>query len=386
MPKTGEGVSHSNEQTLEHLEKRQDNSQIGKQKWVVGIFFIILGTLMYGSLEVVVKLTQTRPQSSGNSNSDHDDFSFSSILVLSETTKFTVSVLFLYLESSGIRETIQTIGTNTWMDWIMFAIPAITYAVTNSLDWHVTKLVDPAMFKTLSNIKILTTSLLWWIWFRKPLSKQQIIALILLCVGVAVVTFPNQQNNDYLNSDHDHFDTEKTKRKTMEMVSVTGLMMILVQSFAGAFAAVYTEAIYKKHGHLRSLHLENMSMYLFGMITNFCFHVYTITSRFSVKNDDHTNKTELIIDHIFGLFYGFNKWCFVAIFVFSCLGLVVSAVLKRFDGIVKVLMNGAAVIISGMLNWLFLDTYPSSYYTAGSCVVIVSILLYQIPLRSKSPT
>ena len=198
--------------------------------------------------------------------------------------------------------------------------------------------------------KIITTSLLWWYWFRKPISRQQWISIFILCVGSMLVVF----KDDYSES-----------ADTMYVEWPLGPLYVSIQISLSAIAGVYTEAVYKKQGRQRSIHLENLSMYFWGTIANFTQYAFNDSN-----NDKNSNKWDIL--------YGFNYWTWLLIAVYILKGLAISQVMKFFSNIVKLFMTGGSIIVTGLLTYIVFGLQWTLAYFLGLVCVVASVILYKM--------
>lgn len=77
-------------------------------------------------------------------------------------------------------------------------------------------------------------------------------------------------------------------------------------------------------------------------------------------------------DHALGtpLLSGFNGWTWVMVAVSVSLGLTIGYVMKYFDNIIKLMMNGASIIVSGILSYLVFGYSWTFAYCVGGMILI----------------
>merc|ERR1719217_1420499 len=110
--------------------------------------------------------------------------------------------------------------------------------------------MDPASEQVLSQMKIISTALLWWLVFRRKLVNRKWSALLLMTIGSACAAWP-----------------KPGKGKTM-WVTPWGVFLEVCYVTISACAGVYTEFVYKKQGIDCSIHLQNAILYTFGIVVN----------------------------------------------------------------------------------------------------------------------
>eukprot|EP01083_Nonionella_stella_P264355 896923_1 len=307
-------------------------------KTMYGIIMIGIGTMMYGLIGTLVRLSMLGEEAVAyNSNA---------ALVVSEVGKFVVTFLLLFY-SQGIQQAICSLKNVPFKEWFLFSIPALIYSVTNNLGFYILQYMDPGSLGVLQQTKIITTALLWWCAFTKSIDKQQWVSLVLLCLGSMLVAWP---------------DDTKDKEQEMYVQWPMGPLLVAVRVSLSAVAGIYTEFVYKKFGSERSLHVDNLSMYFWGSLANMAQYYYA---------DDEG----------VGLLYGFNIWTYLLCANYLVLGISVAYVMKYFTNIIKLLMSGLAMVVSGVLAFLMFELTWTLTYCLGLIVVITAVFLYKSPTK-----
>uniref|UniRef100_A0A8C3KU58 Solute carrier family 35 member A4 n=1 Tax=Chrysolophus pictus TaxID=9089 RepID=A0A8C3KU58_CHRPC len=107
-------------------------------------------------------------------------FSSSAVVVLIELTKLVLSLLFLLAWDR------QLLGAAvSWRHVAPFALSALLYAANNNLVVHMQLFMDPSTYQILSNLKIVSTALLYSLLLRQRLRVRQWLALCLLMAAGA---------------------------------------------------------------------------------------------------------------------------------------------------------------------------------------------------------
>lgn len=199
-------------------------------------------------------------------------------------------------------------------------------------------------------LKVLTTAILWWRVFGTEISPRGWLSLVLLLGGSVIVAVPTTTAES---------STVDKGGPKMQITSMFGLVFIVIQAFASAGAGIYTEWTYKKLGVERSLHEDNLGMYLWGMLSNGAKFLY-------LRRDTQ-------------FFNGFdsNIYIYLLIMSYSTYGLIVSQVMKYFSSIVKLFMAGSSIVVSGILTFLWFGIIPTWNYVVGGAVVLVAVMLYK---------
>jgi hypothetical protein len=63
-------------------------------------------------------------------------------------------------------------------DFVMYAIPGLTYALQNSIVYYAITILGPPTFQVMSNFKIVTTAILWRLILSRKLTIIQWLAVV----------------------------------------------------------------------------------------------------------------------------------------------------------------------------------------------------------------
>jgi UDP-sugar transporter A1/2/3 len=77
-----------------------------------------------------------------------------------------------------------------------------------------------------------------------------------------------------------------------------------------------------------------------------------------------------------GLFQGFTKWTWVVVVLHSIGGLLVTAVMKFADNLLKGLAMAASLILSCFLSMYYFEFILTSNFLAGSLLVLLGTFIY----------
>ena len=77
------------------------------------------------------------------------------------------------------------------------------------------------------------------------------------------------------------------------------------------------------------------------------------------------------------LFYGFNYWTWLLIVCYVVKGLCIAQIIKYFSNIVKLMMTGCSILVTGFLTWSIFGLNWTLFYVIGLLIVTVSVLMYQ---------
>merc|ERR1719356_92232 len=106
-----------------------------------------------------------------------------------------------------------------------------------------------------------------------------------------------------------------------------GLVIIAFYISFSVTAGVYNEWVYKGIEAEQSIHLQNVSMYVWGIFFN--------TMKSLLYREGEGSSLSV------GMFAGFNIWTWLLVCTYSFKGLIVSQVMKYLNNIVKLFMSAA---------------------------------------------
>jgi len=297
-------------------------------------WLLCFATVLYGLYGVFIELSKR--------GKDTVPYNPAAMFFLVELAKFLVSC-FLFLREVGFRKAFIIIQSLRLKDLILFAFPAFLYCGSNNLDVYLLRHMDPGSQQILAQTKVATTAICWWWVFRKPLSREQWSALLLLMVGSSSIAYPRGAA-----SEHKMY------------VLPFGIVLLTIQITFSAAAGVYTEWVYKYvSDYETSIHLQNINMYIWGMIANF------ILLR-SVEEPEHRSY----------LTHHFNPYTWIVLFIYTAKGLAAAQIMKFFSNIVKLLVNGAAMFISHFFTWYLFGLQSSWLHKVGLITVGGALVLY----------
>jgi len=247
-------------------------------------------------------------------------------------------------------------------DALRFAAPAFVYFVNNNLIFVILTYVNSTTFQILSSLKTVFTGLLFRLILKRILSDVQAVSILLLACGAAVSQFPI-----CLQACNDAGELEDSVSGAGAVVGATVAVLACLLS---AFGGVYSELLLKKDGNLHSIHLQNMLLYSWGVLFN--------ALALAFKDRKHIAEG--------GLLQGYAPIVLVLIANNACVGLAISAILKFANNLVRVFAHTAAMLLTMVLEALFMGAPLSPQLLTSIVVVSSSTYLYNLhpPPRTAS--
>ncbi|NXO87637.1 S35A4 protein, partial [Sitta europaea] len=265
-------------------------------------------------------------------------FSSTSVVVLVELTKLVLSLLFLL---AGPREPLG--AALSWRHAAPFALSALLYAANNNLVVHMQLFMDPSTFQVLSNLKIVSTALLYSLLLRRRLGPRRWLALLLLLACLAGLCgglrAPGDPGGAQLH------------------VTPVGLLLLSVYCLISGLSAVYTEAILKSQA--LPLSLQNIFLYFFGVLLNLMGSVWSGTQG--------------------GFLEGFSPWVLLVVLSQALNGLIMSVVMKHSSNITRLFVISCSILVNALLSVaLFNLQLTLLFFTAVACIGLAVHLYYGV--------
>ena len=269
----------------------------------------------------------------------------------------TVEPEFTHLSVGGFLKFFKREVLSSAFEFFKMAVPAICYAVQKNLLFLGVSNLDAGTFQVLAQGKILTTAMFAVIMLKKSLNSRQIMSLILLVAGVAMVQLASM----------DSPGNNKTGRKDNYLL---GFFAVLGSCFTSGFASIYFEWILKgkaSAGNDQSkpkpsydIWIRNVQLATFAS-TSAAVGVFITDSKAVGEN---------------GMYNGFSPivWFVVCLQAFG--GLVVALVIKYADNILKNFATSVAIVTSVIVSVVFLGFQLTLTFVIGAACVIAAVMLY----------
>jgi UDP-sugar transporter A1/2/3 len=239
-------------------------------------------------------------------------------------------------------------------EFFKMAVPALCYSVQKNLLFLGVSNLDAGTFQVLSQGKILTTAMFAVFMLKKSLNSRQIMSLIMLVIGVAMVQLASMDSSSSNNT---------SGRKDNYLL---GFFAVIGSCFTSGFASIYFEWILKgkteqaKPKPSYDIWIRNVQLATFAS-SSAALGVYLTDAKAVADN---------------GLYQGFTSivWFVVCLQAFG--GLVVALVIKYADNILKNFATSVAIVTSVIVSVLFLGFKLTIIFVIGAACVIAAVMLY----------
>ncbi|XP_065576974.1 UDP-galactose translocator-like isoform X2 [Artemia franciscana] len=275
-------------------------------------------------------------------------FLSSTAVVMSELVKLFTCLLIVFKEEDSslgkVKIAIHEQIIRQPMDTLKVCIPSLIYVVQNNLLYLAASNLDAATYQVTYQLKILTAALFTVTILRRKLISTQWLSLVVLVTGVALVQLADQPT--------------KPGEANANQSKVIGFSAAIAACFLSGFAGIYFEKILKGSNvsvWMRNIQLSFLSL-PFGLVT-------------CVIND-YTQLKEK------GFFYGYDGFVWYLVVLQATGGLIVAAVVKYADNILKGFATSLAIILSCIASVYIFDFHLTLQFAFGTSLVIGSVFLY----------
>ena len=283
------------------------------------------------------------------------DYEVVTCTLLSEVLKLAVSLL-LYRTAASPGERAHASVHFDLMDAVKFAVPAGVYFVNNTMVFAIVSLVSASVFQIVGCLKTVFTALLFRAVLKRRLTLVQWVCVLLLACGTAVAELPSACTAGEGPGANEQGSGEDSSEVGGHLL---GVLLILVSSLLSAFAGVFSELLLKKDGHRLSIHFQNAVLYGWGVL----FGVFGVSM--AMWRDLRRNP-----------FAGYSWWVAAVVLNQALTGLVISAILKKADNIVRVFAHTVAMMLTLALEYSAQPSAQARQLALAIAIVGLSTLAY----------
>lgn len=302
--------------------------------------------------------------------SNEDAYVINDLIMVQEVGKLILAAALEYNVTNG--QLIRSIQENIFdrpKDFFRILIPSLLYLVQNSLLYVAISNLTAPMFQVTYQCKLLTTAVVSVIMLQSKYSLKQWICLTALGIGVAIVVLGAQ-------SDSKKDDSSSKDDANVQNLFV-GLMAVTVACLCSAFAGVYFEFVLKRPtndgGEARapvSMWMRNIQMAFFSICIAYINMVRDNSRGVTGLMDENNNPITKPFMH------GFTGWVYVVVMLQAGGGLLVAAVIKYADNVLKGMATGVSVVTATFFSTFLFGTSLSMQFALGAGIILVSVYLF----------
>ena len=248
------------------------------------------------------------------------------------------------------------------MDALKILVPALLYLLQNTLLYVALSNLTAPIFQVTYQCKLVTTAVVSVIMLARKYSVQQWVCLVAISLGVAIVVLGESSSSN-----------KSTEESTGSQNMLVGLVAVTVACFSSALAGVYFEYVIKKPAGATqsvpapSLWMRNMQLAFFSVV------VAVVQGLFQSSKDADTPAGQ-------GYFHGFTAWVWILVWLQAGGGLLVAAVIKYADNVLKGMATGVSVVTSTACSTFIFGTPLTGQFTIGAFIILVAVYGFSNPL------
>uniref|UniRef100_A0A6U5IBB9 CMP-sialic acid transporter n=1 Tax=Grammatophora oceanica TaxID=210454 RepID=A0A6U5IBB9_9STRA len=345
---------------------QQDSSKMSpSSQKAAGTFKLLLLGLMVAQNSSVVLLG--RYVRSGKPQEDM--FNINHFVLTAELAKFVMScMLEFHATQGGLFHSIHTNILANPLDALKISVPALLYLIQNTLLYVALSNLSAPLFQVTYQAKLVTTAVVSVILLNRNYVFKQWICLVALSIGVATVVLGEKKDTG--------------EKDAGEQSLMTGLIAVTIACFSSAFAGVYFERVLKKattnpDGTPKqpvSMWMRNIQLAFFSVM------IAVGKDMFRFNGDADADATPK------DFFHGFDAMAWILVLLQAGGGLLVAAVIKYADNVLKGLATGVSVVVATMLSMPLFGTQPSVQFAVGAIVILTSVFFFSNDLPTSCQT
>lgn len=318
---------------------------------------LLTGMVLQNSATVLVGRYTRRPDVPQN-----ELYVVNHLIVITEIGKLLLSCVFEHFTTNG--QLVQSIQQNIIQrpyDALKIMVPALLYLVQNSLLYVALSNLTAPIFQVTYQAKLVTTAIVSVIMLNRKYSPQQWVCLVVLSIGVAIVVL-GEKGGD-------------SKASEGGQSLIKGLMAVTIACLSSALAGVYFEKVVKNAGQNTekskpvSVWMRNIQLAFFTILTAL------FQGWWSAKPDE----TGASLPY----FHGFTSWVWILVCLQAGGGLLVAAVIKYADNVLKGLATGVSVCFATAASFVLFRTPIGGQFSVGAAFILTSVYFFSNPIKSK---
>lgn len=293
------------------------------------------------------------------------------LILVIELGKFIAScALEHYISGGNLASQLRTYVWERPVDALKISIPAGLYLFQNTLLYVALENLTAPMFQVTYQFKLVTAAIVSVIMLQRKYNLKQWVCLCIISLGVALVVLGEKKDSNKENTDDDDDEDDEPFGSTNLLV---GLLAVSCACVCSALAGVYFEKVLKKKADTTDDEPPEASMWMRNIQLAF-YSVLIAMVRGWWENSASGQESTL------PYLYGFNAWTWTLVALQVCGGLLVAAVLKYADNVLKGLATGVSVVVSTFLSTLLFRTPLGMEFAVGACMILSSVWFFSNPL------
>jgi len=299
----------------------------------------------------------------------NDQYNVNHLIVVTEIGKLLLSLVFEHFGTNGeLMKSIQENIIDRPKDALKIMIPALLYLVQNTLLYVALSNLTAPLFQVTYQTKLVTTAVVSVIMLNRKYSFQQWACLVTLSIGVAVVVLDQTSDNG-------------SAADTDGQSIFKGLVAVSIACFSSALAGVYFEKVIKVPSHGGQVRKKPVSVWMRNIQLAFFTIITALLQNMFANGDARVHpETGAALPYL----HGFTFWAWVMVCLQTSGGMLVAAVIKYADNVLKGLATGVSVCFATAVSFVFFGTPITGQFLAGASVILCSVYFFSNPIQSKN--
>eukprot|EP00996_Jenningsia_fusiforme_P001131 NODE_2032_length_1318_cov_31.371158_g1847_i0.p1 GENE.NODE_2032_length_1318_cov_31.371158_g1847_i0~~NODE_2032_length_1318_cov_31.371158_g1847_i0.p1 ORF type:complete len:347 (+),score=65.67 NODE_2032_length_1318_cov_31.371158_g1847_i0:56-1096(+) len=284
-------------------------------------------------------------------SSSAPDYNATSLLIFTCLAKLIMAT-GLFLQSDGTPSELIGQFQQHGQLFLRYALPSLAYVIYDNLTFVNLAMFDPVTYVILMQMRLVATGVMWSVFFGRPLTRQQWIALFCITSGCMV-----KEGGRVLH-------TGWTGSNMTVMAWAFGILSVLLQITCGVFASVFNEILLKKQTSI-PVNTQNVFMYLWSIGLNIL--VLAVKGELAIA---------VRMENLRPLF---SVWIFPIGIILATTGIVTSWFLKYLDSVRKSIASAIEIFVDAILTWLIFQIPIGLATLLAAILVSGGIYLYSVP-------
>ena len=332
------------------------------------LFLLFMMTAQNSSVVLVTRYTRAGV-------APEDCYVINDLVMITEVGKLVLAAALEYNHTNG--HLLRSIKENIFdrpLDFFRILIPSMLYLVQNSVLYIAISNLTAPMFQVTYQCKLLTTAIVSVVMLQRRYTMKQWICLTVLGLGVAIVVLGAQDDSKKGNAGEDGDGNSANAQNLF-----VGLMAVTVACLCSAFAGVYFEKVLKRPtvdgGQARapvSMWMRNVQMAFFSI----CIALINMYREYDVRGYTGELNVDTNEQILKPFMHGFTGWAWTIVALQAAGGLLVAAVIKYADNVLKGMATGVSVATGTFASTFLFGTTLSMQFGIGAAAILLSVYFF----------
>jgi UDP-sugar transporter A1/2/3 len=317
-------------------------------------------------------------------------FRIGNFLLVCEVAKLVLSLLLEAIQAGGSNQLWSNLRRHVWeqpTETLQLAPPALLYFASNTFRYVAQGNLQIPVFQIIFQSRLITTAGWSVVLLQRNYKRKQWICLITTTLGLILVVL------EQVATKH-----KKEQQETHDNLSI-GIPALVASCFLSSLASVYLEKIFKRGGPTKptpsllgktsdlpeislpattlppplppSLWIRNIQLAFFSIVIAFLQNIFGSDQYNNNSSGSRSSSAK-------PFFHGFYPLVWVQVAMFSGGGVLVAAVTKYADSVLKGLATAISMVVSSCLSAILLNSPldRSGSFIIGATTILGSVYMF----------